>query len=666
MADREEQHAPDPDPGSRPPEGSPAGPADPHAPSQDELAALRSLLLGADWGRVQQILGLLETPESHAAEVSKVIAEALAIRSARDDAVSNALSPTIDIALKESIDRNPQGIVDAIFPVIGPAIRRAVADALQRTTQVINTTLEHSLTLRSVRWRFEAMRTGRSFAEVVLSHTLLYRVEQVFLIHREGGLLLDHVSSSGVGSSGADMVSGMLTAIQEFVRDSFGVADGETLRTLTVGGLTIWIEQGPHALVAAVVRGRAPVELRARLQDALGAIHLEQRDALREFNGDAAPFARSRHRLEACLVQEAATPVRTRPSIGTSIIILIVIVLLGTWLFVALRTGARWRGYLDSIEQTPGLVITEHHRGFWKMRVTGLRDDLAEDPASMVEAHRLAPERIAGRWHRFRSLDQRIVERRADVLLGPPPSVELALSQSGVLRATGSADGAWARAARAIGPTIGGVSAYDDSAVRIIDLDTLILENAMRLLRPPDTVTLAVRDRRLRASGPAPVGWIEHAAGVAPSIEFVVSYDGDELIDEREVAFGQTVDRVQSTRIQFTSGIVLARGAEELSLRVASDLATLARLAEALERSLVVHIVGHADPSGSSEQNMAVSERRASFVADELVRRGIHRTLLSPIGVGATEPPPDAESATSPILGRRVSFVIEHVGSFGP
>ena len=61
----------------------------------------------------------------------------------------------------------------------------------------LNTTLEHSLSWRSLRWRLDARRTGKSFAEIVLLNTLVYRVEQVFLIHRPSGLLLQHLTARG-------------------------------------------------------------------------------------------------------------------------------------------------------------------------------------------------------------------------------------------------------------------------------------------------------------------------------------------------------------------------------------------------------------------------------------------------------------------------------------
>ena len=78
---------------------------------------------------------------------------------------------------------------------MGPAIRQAIRQALQSLTQSLNQTVEHSFSLKGLRWRIEAWTTGRPFAEVVLLHTLRYRVEQAFLIHRDTGLLLQHVAT---------------------------------------------------------------------------------------------------------------------------------------------------------------------------------------------------------------------------------------------------------------------------------------------------------------------------------------------------------------------------------------------------------------------------------------------------------------------------------------
>ena len=75
---------------------------------------------------------------------------------------------------------------------------------------------------QGLKWRFEALRTRKPFAEVILLHTLVYQVEQIFLIHKDTGLTLQHVVSKAELANDPDLVSGMLTAIKDFVQDSFG------------------------------------------------------------------------------------------------------------------------------------------------------------------------------------------------------------------------------------------------------------------------------------------------------------------------------------------------------------------------------------------------------------------------------------------------------------
>ena len=120
----------------------------------------------------------------------------------------------------------------------------------------------------------------------MLRHALVYRVEQVFLIHAETGLLLAHAASPDLKVTDADLISGMLTAIQDFVGDSFAPTEaGGALRTFSVGEVTVMVERGPQAALAAVVRGQAPETLLPRLQDTLETVHL-QFPGLAEYNGD--------------------------------------------------------------------------------------------------------------------------------------------------------------------------------------------------------------------------------------------------------------------------------------------------------------------------------------------------------------------------------------------
>ncbi|MFZ3014046.1 MAG: hypothetical protein WA045_10100, partial [Nitrospira sp.] len=286
---------------------------DPLRPHRDSLSSegrtsvdedwtqLRTLLLSPEQTQLDEIRERLDNRGIQPHEVSRVLPEAFAMRGETDQHLSNVLTPYVENGFVATIRKSPRTIVDAIAPILGPAIRQAIARALQSMTQSFNHSLDESLSTRGLRWRLEAWRTGRPFAEVVLLHTLRYRVEQVFLIHRETGLLLHHVAAEGAVVQDQQVLSGMLTAIQSYVRDSFGASPDQTLDHFRVGEWTVWIEQGSHAYVAGVVRGTPPETLREDFQAALDDIHAKQPDALTHFDGDAAPFKTAQTCLESCL-----------------------------------------------------------------------------------------------------------------------------------------------------------------------------------------------------------------------------------------------------------------------------------------------------------------------------------------------------------------------------
>ena len=146
----------------------------------EQVERLRTLLLGPDADEAIQRL----VEKDQTTLVTEVISEALEQRAQKDDSLAQSLSSVVDAAIDTSIKEHPDRITNVIFPVMGPAIRKAVATALQEMVQNLNQVLSAGLSLRSWRWRFQAWRAGKSYAELVLIKTLQYRVEQVLLIHR--------------------------------------------------------------------------------------------------------------------------------------------------------------------------------------------------------------------------------------------------------------------------------------------------------------------------------------------------------------------------------------------------------------------------------------------------------------------------------------------------
>jgi outer membrane protein OmpA-like peptidoglycan-associated protein len=436
-----------------------------HAEPATEFAELRSLIIGPEQREIRALEARISDPGRVARDVSAVLPEAVLLRK-HDPQLTRALAPTIEEAITNSVRQNPQPLADALFPVIGPAIRKAIAASLSGMLETLNRTVEHSVSWRSIQWRVTALRTGRSFAEVVLLNTLVYRVEQVLLIDRRTGLLLQHVTEGSTPAQDADMVSGMLTAIRDFAHDSFRVSDNDALEALQVGDVTVWVEQGPYAILAAVIRGTAPRELRTALQEVLEYVHAYHGEALRAFTGDATPLEKVRPALEGLLHAEYRRPEKpVSPLVWVGLAI--VVLLAGLWLVVAAQARARWNGYLGALRAEPGIVVVSAERRWGGNLVNGLRDPLARDPASLLVTHQLSTADVSGTWQLYQALDPEMVLRRARVILRPPPGLSLRFA-GGVLQADGTAPPEWIVESARVAPAIGGVLRYDPA--RAVDL----------------------------------------------------------------------------------------------------------------------------------------------------------------------------------------------------
>jgi hypothetical protein len=428
----------------------------------DELDQLRHMLLRPEQDKLDALQQRLDDPKQHAEEVSRVLAESIQLRSAKDKQLTKALMPTVEEALQISVQNNPRILTDAIFPIIGPAIRRAIASAIQNLLQSLNETLDSSFSVKGLQWRLESLRTGKPLGEIVLLRTLRYRVEQVFLIHRKTGVLLQSAVAEAVTSQDADMVSGMLTAIQDFVRDSFGAQAEETLGTMQVGELTVWIEQGPEALMAGVIRGTAPEELRLIFQDALETIHSEHRNELASFQGDSAPFERSKPILEMCLQQVQRRPEGKKSSpLFVGLLLSILLIGGGLWLFLGFQQDQKWTSYVEKLKTQPGLFVIAADKQGGIYRITGLRDPLAIDPVVLFRDSNLDSSSVLSRWELYQSSDPAFVLARAQDLLQPPPTVTLRV-ENGTLFAKGSATRSWITEARKLVRLLPGITHFQE------------------------------------------------------------------------------------------------------------------------------------------------------------------------------------------------------------
>ena len=406
-----------------------------------------------------------------AEEVGAVLPEAVSTRSKKDNKLTEATLPIVEENIRQSVIRDPKILAEALFPVIGPAIRKAIAEALSSMVQNLNQTLEHSISPKSIGWRIEAMQTGKTFGEVVMLKTLRYRVEQVFLIHKETGLLLQHVAANPNDMEDADMVSAMLTAITDFVHDSFKTSDNATLDSLQINELSVWIESGPDAVIAAVIRGNPPLTLRETFDEAIEKIQFRHETQLDSFNGDAKVFDESRPILENCLRFQTTKDDENKSKLFNPSIILAsmlcLLILVGGFFYV--RDYLLWSGYVKQLRAENGIVVTEAERGWFTHSVGGLRDSFAANPSEILNEYSYDTEDVEQNWKPYQDGSSEMILKRAEKYLRPPKGVSFKLENK-TLIAEGNVPSDWYKQANQFVPILFGVDEFVVSGEGIIDI----------------------------------------------------------------------------------------------------------------------------------------------------------------------------------------------------
>jgi OOP family OmpA-OmpF porin len=550
------------------------------SPTKDELDELRHLLLEPEQEQIVKLRERLDNPRFNVDDVSRVLPEAVTLRSSKDSQLTNALMPTVESALNVSVKKNPQKLVDIIFPVLGPAIRKAISSALGEMVQSLNETLEHSLSLESLKWRWEAYRTGRPFAEIVIYHKLVYQVEHVFLIHRQTGVQLLHVARNMRTEEDADLISAMLTAIktalQDFVHDSFGGDKEDALLEFKVGGHNVWVEQKTHVIVAAVITGEPTEEYRRTLEAAAGNIQREQYDELEAFDGETAPFEASRGHLEECLQQQLRTKKKTSPLLW--ILPALLLVGLGVWLFFTIRDNWRWNDYVEKLRGNPGIIVVSEEKRGGKRFISGLRDPLAIDPASLYSQAGIAPQDVESRWEPYQA-------------------------------------------------------AYPE----------FVLVRAKRLLQPPGGVRLKFEDNTLLASGIAPHGWIMEARRLAPVVPGVEEFREENLSDESELqSLKSEIESIAITFA--TGSAEIPPDQNDRLERAAAVLRRLNEFSRSTGKPIQVEVSGFADRTGTDELNLKLSHERAVSALAALAAKGVEQTDITAKGLGVRADSPGASN----------------------
>ena len=424
-----------------------------------KLNELRKLLIGLNQSELDRIKLLLNDPHEFSKELSILLPYAIRKMIEQGEVSVDNLLPFVEEAMHTSIQKDPQRLADILFPVMGPAIRKAVSEDLKRMIAAINTTLESGFSPKTLKWRLQALTSKRSFTEILMANSYVYHVSHIFLIHRDTGILLHEEQAKESRALEADLISSMLTAIRDFVSDSFKSSGAGTLDEVQVGDLNILVEQGPYAVVAAIIEGRPPADYRLTLSETIEAVHFNQGTDLEKFDGNTSIFQLSAKFLQNCLIKQKK---QTKSKPPYLVIVLFVAFLAGITYFLVQRQlqHNKLNAFADQLERTPGYHLTSRDFKGNTIYIKGLRDVLSDNPNDISDKINIENRFVHFDFESYISTDSGIIIQRAIKALSPPASVQISLRDQ-TLIITGEATEQWKTEALTQQPYIYGINSID-------------------------------------------------------------------------------------------------------------------------------------------------------------------------------------------------------------
>ncbi|MDJ0682248.1 MAG: OmpA family protein [Xenococcaceae cyanobacterium MO_167.B52] len=198
------------------------------------------------------------------------------------DAISLALGSEMGKAIKAQIELEKDAMVDALYPVIGNTISKYLAEEIGR----INQKIENSLSREGISRKIRAKMRGISEAELILQESIVCKVQAIFLIQKDSGLIICEVQPDKEHPLESDLVAGMLTAIRSFANDC--IISGSELSEIDYGNFEILLEAAGYCYIAVVVSGQPQTEFRDRIRETLSKLVMQYGDKIENYQGDPA------------------------------------------------------------------------------------------------------------------------------------------------------------------------------------------------------------------------------------------------------------------------------------------------------------------------------------------------------------------------------------------
>ena len=365
--------------------------------SDGRLGELRRLLVGSELPQIARAQKWLDDSDLRAKDLSQLLQ-------------TTKIRQSLQSLIKNILKHDEQLLIDIVSPFVSEIAKQYVLSEIQKFTDHLNEIAEKSVSARSLAWRLEAFRTNRNFGDIVLSRSRLYSVREVYLIQAKTGILLQHVARQAVAKD-ADMFSSMLTAMEDFGRDSFVGVDSNELENVDFGKFKLWIRHGQRAVLVGAITGAPPSAMKTRFRETLAEVEKTFAPELTAFTGDVTPFERTRPILEKCLTGESEAQQKRRYLLPV-LLCLVVLAAISLWAAFSYAKNQRWNNFTQKLNATPGIVVTRTESQNGGYVVTGLRDDMGPPLTSLLQGSGIPADKVTFHFAPYQSLDPQLVAKR--------------------------------------------------------------------------------------------------------------------------------------------------------------------------------------------------------------------------------------------------------------
>ncbi len=659
--------------------------------------------------RIDNVFERTGTDEKLRTSVATILDGALVqAEVARHDELAQAIAPLVVRTVRTEIRNSQDVLVEALYPMTGRMVKAYVASAMKDLVADINRRLESN----ALMLRLKALTTGQSVGELALALGQRLDVEELFLIRRGTGQLVDHWPASARGPDRDQVLGGVLAAINDFAAEAFK-GEGSALRRVDLEGSQVYLRASPEYLLAVRCSGTAPRAVEAVIDDEfLGTVE-HQHEVLASYPAGAAPAPRGSSELLPGLAKRLSTrieekrsellapPFGIRPLRLIGAVAMLALLVSGGWYAwrsletervrsVAQRvidTSSEIRGYPVTLEVPPwgrsltvsGLMpsYSAHEDIVSRLRQllpgSDIRDQLAVvpegGPDTRPEIARVERELTLARAEFERGAMRRSLERttrRLEMVATDLEPLRLAhpRQMEPVVAAVTSGLARLATARKAVAsPALDGKAAAEQ--VKAIDGISRDLANAgaeVAALIGEASPRVALR------SGPN-ASLAEVADDLSGETErlaaMVVAVTQADVVNRKPQPAAVVVPPREPTARErliawlpqhavFFSNDIQLRQPE----RAAATLDELARLMK--QTDVVIRVVGYTDEAGGPQRNNPLSQQRANRVVEELITRGVSSFRLLTVGRAQQADISNRTGAQSP--NRRVEFELAFEG----